>query len=104
MIYIYSHYSGVYSLRKSGRVIKDIIIKGIEIYNRYRSPEANVELIKFKENKFTVRFSGPFCFTCGFYDYFEDLVYELYELGLKTRVKNIIDEEENIFVEYEVES
>lgn len=75
---------------------------GINEYNKYRSPEANAELIEYKDRRFRVKFTGPYCRTCGYYDYFEDLVYELLDLGVKSRVVNIVDHEDWAEVEYEV--
>ncbi|MFQ6076773.1 MAG: hypothetical protein ACE5Z5_11670 [Candidatus Bathyarchaeia archaeon] len=51
--------------------------RAIDQYNRYRSPEATAKIFKIREGTLTVEFSGPFCETCGVYDWFEDLKYEL---------------------------
>ncbi|MBO3803690.1 MAG: hypothetical protein JTT11_07480 [Candidatus Brockarchaeota archaeon] len=61
------------------RTVEEAVSEAIERYNRYRSPEATAKLVEAKEGGFTVDFSGPFCGSCGAYDYFEDLVYELKE-------------------------
>lgn len=57
--------------------LPETIHQAIASFNRYRSPEAVVEFIHFSNNELTVRFSGSFCHTCGVYDYFEDLIFEL---------------------------
>lgn len=61
--------------------IEEAISKAIERYNRYRSPEATAKLVKAGNGEFTVDFDGPFCRSCGVYDYFEDLIYGLKDLS-----------------------
>ncbi|MEM2211682.1 MAG: hypothetical protein QXK35_07785 [Nitrososphaerales archaeon] len=60
--------------------LKDAIIEAINEYNEYRSPEANAKLIKMGKKEFILEFVGPFCESCGVYDYFEDFIYELKKL------------------------
>jgi hypothetical protein len=57
--------------------IEEAISRAVERYNHYRSPEVKAKLIKAGEGGFTVDFEGPFCKSCGIYDYFKDLIYEL---------------------------
>jgi hypothetical protein len=57
--------------------LPETIHQAIASFNRYRSPEATAEFIRFDNNELVVRFSGSFCQTCGVYDYFEDLIFEL---------------------------
>lgn len=62
------------------KIKKDFLTKikqGIEEFNRYRSPEAIASIVEIKGNKIKVRVSGPFCRTCGFQDYFDDLKIEI---------------------------
>jgi len=56
--------------------LKETLFKAIERYNRYRGAEATARLVETTEDQVVVDFSGPFCSTCGVYDYFEDLIYE----------------------------
>ena len=49
----------------------------MEEYNRYRSPEVVAKILSCEPEEFMAEFRGPFCGSCGMYDYFEDLVYEL---------------------------
>jgi len=61
--------------------LKKLILRTVEVYNRYRSPEATAKLLKLEEDGFTIQFEGTFCQSCGVQDYFEDFIYELRSLG-----------------------
>jgi hypothetical protein len=67
------------------------IEKAIEGFNKYRSPEATAKLVSVGKKSFVAEFTGPFCRTCGFHDYFEDFRLILEEGGLKTKT-GMIDE------------
>ncbi|MDQ2049928.1 hypothetical protein RBH26_05470 [Natronolimnohabitans sp. A-GB9] len=56
--------------------------EAITAYNEYRSPMATASLADAVKHSFAVRFEGPFCRMCCDYDYFEDLIYELSEVGV----------------------
>lgn len=63
--------------------VGSVLEEAVEAYNDYRSPMARAEPLDTDGDEFTVRFEGPFCTTsCCRDDYFEDLVYELDELGV----------------------
>ncbi len=66
-----------------------ILQKTAREYNRYRSPEATAEVLEVRRDGFTVRFTGSFCRTCGFYDYFEDFLVFLEEHGRQADVEAI---------------
>lgn len=53
------------------------IQKAVKDYNKYRSPEARVSVVKIGDDQLTMDFSGSFCRGCGVSDYFEDFIYEL---------------------------
>ncbi|MEM1574865.1 MAG: hypothetical protein QXF09_01770 [Nitrososphaerota archaeon] len=74
---------------KKNIFIKEKIEKIIEEYNKYRVPEAEARLISFDKKYLKVEFKGNFCYSCGFYDYFDDLKILLEEEGLKTKIINI---------------
>jgi hypothetical protein len=75
----------------------------IEKFNEIRIPEAKAELIEFKEKNFLIKFSGHMCFTCGTYDYFEDLIYELKGLGINAKIKNYQRQKEDYYlVDYQI--
>ncbi|NHW00159.1 MAG: hypothetical protein HA496_11125 [Thaumarchaeota archaeon] len=57
--------------------LEEAVLKAVDEYNKYRSPEARARLISIQEDRLTIDFEGIFCQTCGVYDYLEDLIYEL---------------------------
>ena len=60
-----------------GAHLNDLILRAIEVYNRYRSPEATAKLVGIKKDGFIIEFKGPFCQSCGVNDYFEDFIHAL---------------------------
>lgn len=80
---------------------KEKVEKAIEEYNRYRVPEAKARLISFGEKSFEVEFTGPFCRTCGFSDYFDDFKILLEEIGLETKIAEIKEISEGALVKFE---
>ena len=56
---------------------RDLILRAVDAYNRYRSPEATAKLISLNEKELIVDFQGSFCSTCGTFDYLEDFICEL---------------------------
>ena len=79
-----------------------VLEKAVEEYNKYHAPEAVVCVLKVNDNSFLVEFRGPFCYTCGFYDYFDDLKYILLDLGLKVEVVAVKEISEGAVVEYKL--
>jgi hypothetical protein len=57
--------------------LNDLVLRVIEVYNRYRSPEATAKLVGIKKDGFIIEFQGSFCHSCGVNDYFEDFIHEL---------------------------
>ena len=73
----------------------------IEEFNKYRDPLIVGKLLDFDGESFTIEFTGSFCRTCGFYDYFEDFQYELLDIiGLSTEIKEIEEMPEGARVVY----
>jgi len=70
----------------SSELVK-LVLRAIEVYNRYRSPEATAKLLKFEEDGFTLEFEGSFCRSCGVQDYFEDFIYEFKGLSNNIEVE-----------------
>ena len=67
--------------------LKQLVLKAVASYNRYRSPEAVAKLVKLQKDKFIIEFSGPFCLGCGVRDYFEDFIYELKDQNSQVKIK-----------------
>ena len=78
--------------------MKNKLLKGIEKFNEIRVLEAKAELVEIKGNEVLVRFSGHMCFTCGTYDYFEDLIYEMKNLGINLQLKDYQRKNENYYL------
>jgi hypothetical protein len=80
--------------------LKSVIKKAIDEYNAYRSPEVIAKLIEINEENITVEFKGPFCKSCGIYDYFEDLIYELKNLtrDIEIEIKSIEGLKDEAFI------
>ena len=76
------------------RRLKARIVEAIEVYNRYRSPEATAKLLSIDKESVKVRFTGSYCLTCGVYDYFEDLTFEFQDhLGLRLEIVEVREDE-----------
>lgn len=76
--------------------------KALKEFNRFFSPEATAELLKFDENKsiLRVKFSGSLCRSCGYYDYFDDLKYILSSYGINAVVEGIRENYGSAIVSY----
>ncbi len=57
--------------------LEEAVLRAVDEYNKYRSPEAKARLVEIREDRLTIDFEGTFCQTCGVYDYLEDFIYEL---------------------------
>jgi len=71
----------------SGAHLDDLVLRAIEVYNRYRSPEATAKLVGMEKDGFIIEFEGPFCQSCGVKDYFEDFIHELEDISRAFRVE-----------------
>ena len=67
--------------------LSKLILTTVEVYNKYRSPEATAKLLKLEKDSFTIEFEGSFCQSCGVQDYFEDFIYELESLSSAVKVE-----------------
>lgn len=83
-------------------ILTQTLERAVEEYNRYHSPEAHAELLSAEGATFQVVFSGPFCRTCGVYDYFEDLQVILKDRGLETRILEVEETPEGAVVTFQV--
>jgi hypothetical protein len=75
----------------AGAQLAGLVSRAIEVYNRYRSPEATAKLVGAEKDGFILDFEGPFCQSCGVNDYFEDFIYELETLNgsLMVEIKEV---------------
>ncbi|MEB3779232.1 MAG: hypothetical protein GSR85_03265 [Desulfurococcales archaeon] len=71
--------------------VLSLIRESIELYNRYRSPEATAHLIRASGEEVVVAFEGTFCESCGIVDWIEDLAYVMAEYGIEAELKKVID-------------
>jgi hypothetical protein len=78
--------------------ILETVFKGLERFNDIRAPEARAQLVEFREGEILVRFSGYMCFSCGLFDYFDDLIYELRDFGIEIKIKDFRREGEDCYL------
>ena len=67
--------------------LKDLVLRAIEVYNKYRSPEATAKLVEVEKDGFIIDFEGSFCMSCGVRDYFGDFIYELETINKKFKLE-----------------
>lgn len=80
--------------------VEERVRRALEEYNRYHAPEAEARLVEAGEDRIVVEFRGSFCTTCGFYDYFDDLVYTLEDYGVRVYVERVEETEWGAVVTY----
>jgi len=66
--------------------------RAIEVFNRYRSPEATAKLVEVSGDEFVIEFEGPFCMNCGVQDHFEDFIVELEDINQAFRAEMVESE------------
>ncbi len=76
------------------------ILEAIQVFNAMRAPEARARLARRSGERFWIEFTGCFCGTCGFFDYFEDLRIELEGCGLLAALNTVADTETGVIVEF----
>ncbi len=73
--------------------------RAVERFNEMRSPEAVAEIILLEGDNLIIRISGPFCASCGLFDYFEDLAFLLEEeLGVMVSVEEVEELEDSSYL------
>lgn len=65
------------------------VMYAIDLYNKFRSPEAVASLVKVDEETIQISFKGSFCFTCGLNEWFEDFRLLLEENGINSKIYSI---------------
>ena len=63
---------------------KGFVVRALAEFNKWHGSEAVAELVKLKGPSIVVELRGPFCRTCGIYDYFDDLKLEFEKVLGKT--------------------
>ena len=72
-------------------------------FNRIRTREVEAKVVEHFDGGFKVFFSGSFCHTCGYYDYFEDLLYLLLDdYGVETEIIKVTQEEDGDYVSFQL--
>lgn len=85
-------------------MVEKVIEAAIEEFRKYRYPEADVEFVSLVGSSLKVKFSGHFCETCGYHDYFDDFVIFLEEKGVKAVRKSVEEREGESIVIFEIKS
>ena len=70
--------------------LREMVTKAIDVYNRYRAPEAVARLIEIRNDVAIIEFRGHFCYTCGVTDWIEDMKYVMEDLGLEAEILDIV--------------
>ena len=83
--------------------IEKTFLKAIDAFNEYRTPWAKARLTRRSGDTIWVEFSGCFCGTCSFYDYFEDLRIELEESGLPVALEKVSESDNCMTVEFRMD-
>ncbi len=76
--------------------------ESIEKFNRYHSPEAVAEYVRHERDRVYVKFYGPFCRSCGVYDYFEDILMDLEGIDAKIESYEELDGDDGFLVVYRI--
>jgi len=79
------------------------IVNAIEKFKRYRVPEAKAKLLSSDKKSFKIEFTGPFCLSCGFFDYFDDFKIFSQEIGLEIEITEIEEKSDGAVVEFIIE-
>ena len=58
-------------------VTKDLVVRALAEFNKWHGVEAVAEFVKLEGASIVIELSGPFCRTCGFQDYPDDLKLEI---------------------------
>jgi len=85
---------------------KEFVVRALAEFNKWHGSEAIAKLVKLEGPSIIVELSGPFCRTCGLYDYFDDLKLELEKVIRKTLEIAKVDNgsDERYVITYKIES
>ena len=77
----------------------------IKEFNKYRDPLIVGKLLEQDQESLTIEFTGHFCRTCGFYDYFEDFQYVLLDIAeVSTEIEKIEETPNGAIVKYSIKN
>ncbi|MCS7102528.1 MAG: desulfoferrodoxin family protein [Candidatus Korarchaeum sp.] len=82
--------------------VSEAVSKAVDKYNSLRGEESSANIVYINNKTIKVEFTGSFCKTCGFYDYFEDFRQLLEEFGVKSSLISIDELEEGALVTYSI--
>jgi superoxide reductase len=77
--------------------------KAVERFNELRGRESSARILEISDESIVVEFTGNFCRTCGFYDYFEDLRLLMEDYNVRASIKVIEEFEDGSIVTYSIE-
>jgi len=81
--------------------LKGILDVALIEFNRIRTYVVEAKVVEYFDGGFKVFFRGSFCQTCGYYDYFEDLLYLLLDdFGVETKITEVTQEEDGDYVSF----
>jgi len=75
------------------KVSETLLRRAVELYNKYRAPEAIARVLEVRDDRILVVFEGTFCNTCGVNHWVEDLKYVLEDLGVEAELLEVQDSE-----------
>jgi hypothetical protein len=79
------------------------ILSALAEFNKWHEPEANAEIVDVGPPHAVFEVTGPFCETCGFSDYLDDLKLELEEkLGRTLRIAALGERPNGCAIVYEI--
>jgi len=61
----------------------------VDEFNKHRHPEVTARLSILGKDFVDIDFLGTYCLTCGFYDYFEDFIEMLRDVGVETEIEHV---------------
>ena len=67
--------------------LKDLVLKTIDVYNKFRSPESTANLVSVEKDRFIIDFEGSFCRSCSAKECFEDFIYELKNINNRLKLE-----------------
>ncbi len=81
----------------------EAVRKAVERFNELRGRESSARILEISGESIIVEFTGNFCRTCGFYDYFEDLRLLMEDYNVRTSIRAIEEFEDGSIVTYSIE-